>query len=199
MSWIAVTHIGANQNGDDAVTSWAEPAFDAFCAGCWFLFWTDDTLYWVAKPTLHRDGQRRLHSELGPAVESDAEPLFFWHGVLVDPYLVRNPQLITVKHIEMESNAEVRRVMMERFGEARYLQESGAQEIHCDDFGVLFRKEVPGDEPLVMVKVVNSTPEPDGTLKDYWLRVPPNMERARQAVAWTFGKQENEYAPEVET
>ena len=41
--------------------------------------------------------------------------------------------------------------------------------------------------------------EPDGSFKDYFLRVPPNMERARQAVAWTFDKAENEYAPCLET
>lgn len=29
--------------------------------------------------------------------------------------------------------------------------------------------------------------------------VPPKMERARQAVAWSFGKEENEYAPCIET
>ena len=117
----------------------------------------------------------------------------------MDSYVVRSPHLITVKHIETETNAEMRRVMMERFGEARYLQESGAIEVHRDDFGTLYRKDIPGDEPLVMVKVVNSTPEPDGHFKDYFLRVPPNMERARQAVAWTFNKEEMEYAPEVET
>jgi hypothetical protein len=50
-----------------------------------------------------------------------------------------------------------------------------------------------------MVKVANSTPEADGSFKDYFLRVPPNMERARQAVAWTFDMDENEYAPEVQT
>jgi len=31
------------------------------------------------------------------------------------------------------------------------------------------------------------------------LRVPPGMERARQALAWTFGLEEEKYAPEVET
>lgn len=35
--------------------------------------------------------------------------------------------------------------------------------------------------------------------KTYWLRVPPTMERARQAVAWTFGMDEQEYQPAVES
>ena len=38
-----------------------------------------------------------------------------------------------------------------------------------------------------MVEVVNSTPEPDGSRKTYFLRVPPTIGTAREAVAWTFG------------
>ena len=33
---------------------------------------------------------------------------------------------------------------------------------------------------------MNSTPEPDGTRRTYFLRVPPQMRTAREAVAWTF-------------
>ena len=43
------------------------------------------------------------------------------------------------------------------------------------------------DEPLRVVEVVNSTPEPDGTYRRYLLRVPPTTRTAREAVAWTFG------------
>jgi hypothetical protein len=47
------------------------------------LFWTGDTLYWIAKPTVHLDDRRRLHNEGAPAVVSDIEDLYFWRGVLV--------------------------------------------------------------------------------------------------------------------
>ena len=63
----------------------------------------------------------------------------------------------------------------------------------------MYRKELPDDEPIVMVKVRNSTPETDGTVKDYFLRVPPTSETPRQAVAWTFGVEANEYYPTVES
>jgi hypothetical protein len=89
--------------------------------------------------------------------------------------------------------------MIERYGQARYLLDSGATEIHRDDFGTLYRKTIPGDESLMMVKVVNSTPEPDGSFKDYFLRVPPTMARAREAVAWTFAMPEAEYILEAQT
>jgi hypothetical protein len=89
--------------------------------------------------------------------------------------------------------------MIERYGQAKYLLDSGAVKIHSDDWGALYRKEIKNDEPLVMVKVVNSTAESDGSFKDYFLRVPPTIERARQAVAWTFGVPEDEYEPALET
>ncbi|MCL5459859.1 hypothetical protein M3M33_14580, partial [Loigolactobacillus coryniformis] len=38
----------------------------------------------------------------------------------------------------------------------------------------LLVKLVPGDEPIVYVDLLNSTPEPDGTVKRYMLRVDPN-------------------------
>lgn len=83
--------------------------------------------------------------------------------------------------------------MIERFGLDRFLRESGAELVHFDDYGKLWRALIPGDEPLVMVEVVNSTPEPDGTFKDYFLRVPPTVRTAREAVAWTFDVEPVEY------
>jgi hypothetical protein len=49
------------------------------------------------------------------------------------------------------------------------------------------------------VKVINSTAEPDGTFKTYWLRVPSHINTAKDAVAWTFGLDSNEYKPIIET
>jgi uncharacterized protein DUF6745 len=50
-----------------------------------------------------------------------------------------------------------------------------------------------------MVEVRNSTPEPDGSHKRYWLRVPPEVHTAREAVAWTFGLSADSYQPVIET
>jgi uncharacterized protein DUF6745 len=202
LSWMATTHIGAQQLGKSEVDRWAQPLFEAYIAGCWMLHWTEETLYWVAKPTVHVEvvnGNRRLHNDKYAAIESDVENLYFWHGVLVPAFVVVRPDWITAHHIETESNAEVRRVMIERMGYEKYILESGAQLIHSDETGALYRKELPDDEPLMAVHVLNSTPEPDGSVKRYMLRVPPNVERARQAVAWTFDVPEEDYQPLVET
>jgi hypothetical protein len=95
-----------------------------------------------------------------------------------------------------EPNTEVRRVMLERLP-----AESVAEHlklIHQDEFGTLYSESDSNwriSGVLTIVKVVNSTPEPDGTFKDYYLRVPGTMNRAKEAVAWTFGLKEEEYLP----
>ena len=114
--------------------------------------------------------------------------------------MIEQPETITVGEIGGESNVERRRVLIDRYGPARYLVDSGATVVHQDDWGSLYRRDMGNDEPIVMVKVVNSTREPDGTWKDYWLRVPPTVRTAREAVAWTFGVDEPaKYAPRVQT
>jgi hypothetical protein len=143
--------------------------------------------------------RKRLHNANGPCIESDVEDLYFWHGVMVPPFVVTNPASITIQHIETESNAEVRRVMIEKYGQPRYLKDSGATLLHQDSLGKLWVKEIPNDESLVMVEVQNSTPEPDGSVKNYFLRVPPDIREAKQAVAWTFGMKPQEYKPIAES
>jgi hypothetical protein len=44
------------------------------------------------------------------------------------------------------------------------------------------------------VEVANGTPEEDGSRKRYFLRVPSRMRTAREAVAWTYGLTDDQYA-----
>jgi len=149
---------------------------------------------------LTKDDQHRPHNDSGPSHKwRDGWSLWYIHGIKVTQQIVEAPETLTIEQIENEQNAEVRRVMIERFGMERFLKESHAEKIHEDDYGILYRKKIVDDEPLVMVKVVNSTPEPDGTYKDYFLRVPPNIQRAREAVAWTFDIPESDYVLSAQT
>jgi hypothetical protein len=117
----------------------------------------------------------------------------------VPKWIVEQPQKITVENIDAEKNVEIRRIMLTRFGEARYLERNHAQLVGEDEYGKLYRRELEGDEPLVMVRVENGTPELDGTRKSYWLRVPPNITTAQEAVAWTFDTKAKDYQPQVQT
>ena len=133
LSWLVTTWFGAKT---EAVKIWSQPLFNAFICGTWMLHWTDDTLYWVAKPRVHTErpsrGFRRLHCETGPAVESDVEDLYFWHGVMVPSKVVETPERITVEEIEAEKNMEVQRIMIERLGADKYMRQTGAKVLDMD-------------------------------------------------------------------
>ena len=151
------------------------------------------------------DDQNRPHCATGPSHRwRDGWSLYHVHGVRVDGWIIENPELITVEKIDAEQNAEVRRVMMEKYGLARYLDDSGAVLLDTDETSLadpihLYRKEIQGDEPLVMLRMLNSTPEPDGSARTYTLRVPPDMTTALDAMAWTFGMTASQYRPSVES
>jgi len=152
----------------------------------------------------------RPHCADGPALKcADGFTLYAWKGMRTPEKVIKGD--FTVKEIDAERNAEIRRVMIDKYGLSRYLLDSGAKKIHEDDFGVLYSKELPGDEPLMMVKVVNSTPEPDGSFKDYFLRVDPRayggLKTGRAAVAstWRYAngrfvfEKPEDYKPDHET
>lgn len=169
------------------------------------------------------DEQDRPHCSDGPSHRwRDGWELYHWHGVSVTRQIVMEPQTLTVQQIESESNAEVRRVMIERYGTARYLKDAGAECVHTlpDNYYVkglqgarLYRKTRPDDTDIVMVAVKNSTPEPDGSIKNYMLRVDPTAYdgaasrdcHAAIASTWRnkdgslYFKRPQDYRPAVET
>ncbi|WP_254811282.1 DUF6745 domain-containing protein [Streptomyces cavourensis] len=149
---------------------------------------------------LHRDEAGRLDHGEGPALAyRDGFALYAWRGMPVPAAFLAELASLTPQRIREEENAELRRVMLEYYGYDRYLTESGAEPVHRDETGILWRIALDGDEDVVMVEVVNSTPEPDGTHRTYWLRVPPGTRTARDGVAWTFGLEGAAYAPVRQT
>ncbi|MFD3546155.1 DUF6745 domain-containing protein [Streptomyces sp. NPDC058655] len=145
---------------------------------------------------LHRDEAGRLDRGDGPALAyPDGFALHAWRGMPVPADFLAGLPSLTPERIRDEENAELRRVMLEFYGYDRYLAQSGAEPVHRDETGVLWRIALDRDEDVAMVEVVNSTAEPDGTFHTYWLRVPPTTRTAREGVAWTFGLGPEAYAP----
>lgn len=151
---------------------------------------------------LHRDAQGRLHHESKAAVlYRDGFAVYAWNGVRVPKKVIVAPKTITVQDIESEANAEVRRVMIVRYGFDRFLADARFQHVMTDDFGALYRKQFESGaaDTIQVVKVVNSTPEPDGSFKDYVIGCSQTARTAHEAVAASFGLTPKEYAPEIET
>ncbi len=109
-----------------------------------------------------------------------------WRGVPIDERIAFHPEAIEVREILEEGNAERRRVLLERIGIDRFVDEADAQVLDEDrDPGGtrrLLRVPMLDDEDLVCVMV--RCPSTGGR---YLLRVPPTMKTCRQAVAWTAG------------
>ena len=167
----------------------------------WYSFFENCCIVSDYSYSMKLDEQMRVHGTEEPAISfADGFQSFALSGVVIPRAIARDPDSVNVNSIDNIRNVEVRRLLIERYGPDNYLMESGAELIHEDEFGELFRKDYDDDESLVMVRVTNSTMEPDGTHKKYFLRVPPTITTARDAVAWTFGMEDGqEYKPEMES
>ena len=143
-----------------------------------------------------REERSRLHCADGPALKfRDGWSVWSWHGLRVSRELIEHPEKITIKEIDKEKNAEIRRVMVERYGLDRFIQDSNAVVVDESKFGTLYHREMSNDEPIATVRVKDVS-----TGRIYFLRVPPNVKTAQEAIAWTFNLPENvEYKPVIET
>jgi hypothetical protein len=199
--WSAAWSVARNLSS--SIRQWLDcwrPFVDASEAGLW-LFWVlEKSVLAVPRAVLRIQNDDQLHCEDGPAVFwPEGARYYFLRGVQVPEWLVLRPELLRPHLIVGERNAEVRRIMLDRLGAERFVRRHGEAEVHADEYGTLYRIRFPNDEDLVMVKVVNATPEPNGSFKDYFLRVPPDVRTARGAVAWTFGMAPEDYEPAMQT
>lgn len=190
------------------------PMLDLLEAGVWCIILAANVLFLVPIPrTLKTDDNNLLHSATGPAIEWLDMSTYHWHGVAVQERIITAPETITVEQIQSTGNVELRRVLMERMGYDRYIQESGAVSRASDAFGTIWHSTIQGDEDMYVIEVVNSTPEPDGHHKHYWLRFDPSaynrhaMEHPQAAIASTWRNRDNSmlfrdwrtYRPVLET
>lgn len=122
-----------------------------------------------------------------------------WRGVPVSHRIAFEPQSITSDEILRESNAELRRVMIERMGYLEFAEQAGAKRLDSDqDPGgkrELLKIQLEDDEPLVGLSCFCPS-----TGRQYFLRVPPKTKTCHQAAAWMAGFDNPKlYKPVLET
>lgn len=210
-AWVTCVLPGAVELKNATLYQQFLPILEAVEHGLWMYYQTDTDVVWLPQPTIRKNARRQLHCENAPAFELPDEVLYFWNGILVPEQVVMNPEGITAKIITEESNAEVRRVMVERFGAERYIRELGAKELNRDQYeDILYRINLNG-EPLLVLRVLNPTPLPDGTRKEYFLWCDaelrpikngraigsPQSLTAWNAVAASWGKYGTDFCPEM--
>jgi hypothetical protein len=152
---------------------------------CHWWFPYEGIVFASERPTvIEVDARGSLHNGSGPALAySDGYALYRARGVTVPEDVILHPESITVTRIESEANAEVRRVMIERYGWTRYIADCGADVVDTVAEGhqikglrgaKLLRKTLADEpEPIVYLLMQNSTPEPDGSIKTYAERIDP--------------------------
>ena len=144
----------------------------------------------------------RLHRADGPAIAWPRTRAGAWKGFLLPDGFVVAPETITPDAIHAVTG-RLQHVLIDIYahsrGHRRCMEEMGGFVVHEDGTGRLwsanparrFSPPQPGD--IKMVEVRNSTPEPDGSHKVYWLSVPPETRTAKEGVAWTFGMTAEQY------
>jgi hypothetical protein len=158
---------------------------------------------WICeRPSLiSTDADGRLHAQDGPALDwRGSLPIYMWHGDEVPAHVMAPVDSLTKRAISRESDLALRDIMIERVGIDRYIALAGARLAHEDETGRLWVKPNPfRNRRWCAVEVVNGSPEPDGSFRRYYLRVPPFIRRAREGVAWTYGLGEEDYRLAVRT
>jgi hypothetical protein len=156
---------------------------------------------WVCeRPKLLRtDAGARLHSPDGPALQyPEGWSFYAWKGVEVPAWTIEHPERITPDTVADQIDPVLRNCMIEIMTPERFVRGGGATRVSQDDTGILWRVRWTHRGVTIgswaAVEVVNGTAEADGSHRRYFLRVPPNISTAREAVAWTYGLSTERYA-----
>jgi len=149
------------------------------------------------RPTaIHLDGEGRLHSAAGLALEyADGWGVAAYRGTRIPPGWVQGSPPGPAEALRWK-NVEQRRAACELLGWSEILAELNATEVDADpdaSIGTLLRADLP-DSPGEQFLRVRC-----GTGRDFVLPVPPGCKTALEANAWTYGLGAAEYRPEVRT
>ena len=122
-----------------------------------------------------------LHCDNGPSVQfSDGWSIWSLNGVRVNEQIVMDPQSQSIEEIRGESNEEVKRIRIERFGWQRYLDAVGATVIESrrNDIEQTTEALMSGDDMRVLICACPST------ARVYGMEVPTEIETCEQAQSW---------------
>lgn len=163
---------------------------------------------------LTADSQNRPHNDTGPFCRwSDGTSLYAIHGTYVPAWVIEHPERITTQTIEAENNAEIRRIMVEKYGLSKYVRDAKFEVVDSDKDPLGQPRRLLKRNDLLVVELTNSTKDGDGSRRVYHVPCHPELrpllpngelgERqkltALNAVASTYGMCGKDYKLEVET
>jgi hypothetical protein len=191
--WLAYYYPFAVALGLEALRAFCR--FNQLVSGYWL---GAEIAVLVRRPTvLALDAAGRVHSASGKCVEyRDGWGFYAWHEIPVSARIILEPETLTRDDFLQEPNLEVRRIIQERMGE-RFVAELDGQLVDTGNRGTLYEVRLPKDDPERVARYVQV--QDASSARTYFLRVPPAVQTAAEAVAWTFSRTSEEYHPEQES
>lgn len=192
-SWLALYHFYAIHLAPNGLYTLA--CFNELVSG--YRLGRMNTVIVRRPKVLSCDDDGQLHSATGQCVSyHDGWGFCAWHGVRVPDKVILSPEQLTRDDFLNEPNLEVRRIIQERMG-SRFVPELGGRVIESGPRGTLYEVRLPGDDPERVAHYVQV--QDASTPRQYFLRVPPRIQTAAEAVAWSFNLSVEEYQPIQET
>jgi hypothetical protein len=157
----------------------------ALCCGWWAPF-DGAVIFQHRACEIHmQDGE--LHNDSGPAIlYPDGYALWAITGIVIPvdhgEQVVMRPETQTLEQIRQESNEELKRIRIERFGWPRYLQESNAKVIEhrYNEIEQVDESLMETDSMRILVCACPST------ARIYAMEVPPDTETCMAAQQYLF-------------
>lgn len=184
LAWylFAREHIGVRFSPEQ--NEWLD-AYSAYAQSAFWMWPFKEVVFVSDRPRqIAFDSRNRLHCEDGPAIQfADGWAIHAIHGVRVPDYVVEQPNKITLDDIRSQKNTEVRRVMIDRYGLARYIEDSGAHLIHsaADSGQVVMPAEVVAGGVETQLAWLENRPEHEHHLFLYELEEDAYGGRVRMA------------------
>lgn len=163
------------------LTKWE--ALASIATECGVIFADDDICLACDRPRILRlDDEHRLHGEVEPAMQfADGYSLYAHHGVIIpEKYGTVHPDRWQAQWLLEEENAEVRRVLIQGIGYARICQD--LQAVEMDAFAEYTLLRIDSDVDVEPIYLLKMTCPSTGYI--HAMRVPPDVESAREAIKW---------------
>ncbi|MEG4573793.1 hypothetical protein QUA56_14025 [Microcoleus sp. N3A4] len=158
-------------------------ALQSLTTQCGWIFTYEKVCIVCDRPRiLSFDSQHRLHAEGGPAIQfADGYSIYSYHGVtLPEKYGKIHPHEWQPQWLLEEENAELKRVLIQGIGYDRIARELAAVELDTWQEYTLLKIDKNVDlEPIYLLKM---TCPSTGFI--HALRVPPDINSAREAIKW---------------
>ncbi|MDB9511631.1 hypothetical protein PN499_10595 [Kamptonema animale CS-326] len=168
--------------------------YQSLAENCGWIYTFKEICYVCDRPRiLSFDSQQRLHAEGSPAIQfADGFSVYAYHGVrLPEKYGKVHPQQWRSEWLLSEDNAELRRVLIQGIGYDRICQELAAVELDIWQEYTLLK--IHNNVDVEAIYLLKMTCPSTGHI--HVLRVPPDIESAREAIRWVnWGTDPEEFA-----